>query len=96
MPTGTFEYHSDAERLAIESAISFVAEMRALAQTAPAGAVLSLCEGQALKDGRELLRRTLRDAVQSRIDSGEQKGAKLAGARAPGTSASSDGTVRGS
>jgi hypothetical protein len=33
MPTGTFDYRSEAERLAIERAIAFVAEMHALAQT---------------------------------------------------------------
>ncbi len=48
MSTGTFQYQDEAERLSIEAAIAFVAEMRQLAQTAPVGQVISLCEGQAL------------------------------------------------
>ena len=82
MPTGTFQYQDEAERLAIETAIAFVAEMHQLAQTAPASQVISLCEGQALDQGRALLRSTLQDAVQARIDSAEQKGGSPAPARA--------------
>jgi len=89
MPTGTFHYRTDEERLAIEAAIAFVTEMRHLAHTAPAGQVLPLCEAQALQQGRALLRNTLRDAVQARIDAAEQKGAPRASARAPARSASS-------
>ena len=97
MPTGTFQYQDEAERLSIEAAISFVAEMRQLAQTAPSGQVISLCEGQALDQGRSLLRSTLRDAVQARIDSVEQKGGPPAPAqaRAPARSTSSGATVTG-
>lgn len=82
MPTGTFQYQDEAERLAIETAIAFVAEMRQLAQTAPASQVISLCEGQALDQGRALLRSTRQDAVQARIVSAEQKGGSPAPARA--------------
>jgi hypothetical protein len=82
MPTGTFQYQDEAERLAIETAIAFVAEMRQLAQTAPASQVISLCEGQALDQGRALLRSTLQDAVQASIVSAEQKGGSPAPARA--------------
>ena len=57
MPTGTFDYRSEGERRAIERAIAFVAEMHDLAQTAPDGQVLGLCEGQAVERGRDLLRR---------------------------------------
>ena len=97
MPTGTFQYQDEAERLSIEAAIAFVAEMRQLAQTAPAGQVISLCEGQALDQGRALLRSTLQDAVQTRIDAAEQKGGSPAPApaRAPARSASSGATVTG-
>jgi hypothetical protein len=97
MPTGTFQYQDDAERLAIEAAIAFVAEMRQLAQTAPAGQVISLCEGQALDQGRALLRSTLQDAVQARIDSAEQKGGPPAPAqaRAPARSTTSGATAAG-
>ena len=82
MPTGTFQYQDEAERLSIETAIAFVAEMRQLALSAPNGQVVTLCEGQALDKGRDLLRGTLRDAVQARIDSAEQKGGPPAPARA--------------
>lgn len=95
MPTGTFQYQDDAERLSIETAIAFVAEMRQLAQTAPDGQVISLCEGQALDQGRALLCSTLQDAVQARIDSVEQKGGPPASvrARAPARSTTSGATV---
>jgi hypothetical protein len=97
MPTGTFQYRNEAERLSIEAAISFVAEMHQLAQTAPVGQVISLCEGQALDQGRSLLRSTLQDAVQTRIDSAEQKGGPPAPApaRAPARSVTSGATVTG-
>ena len=82
MPTGTFEYRSEQERVAIERAISFVAEMHSLAQTTPDGQVLHTCEGVALDQGRDLLRLTLQLAVQSRITSSEEKGGPLAFAHA--------------
>ena len=94
MLTGTFAYQTEGERLAIEAAIAFVSELHHLAQTAPAGNVLSLTEGQALEQGRDLLRATLASAVQQRIDSAEQKGGPLASARAGARSASS-GPVTG-
>lgn len=95
MPTGTFEYRSEQERLAIERAVAFVAEMHALTQTAPSGQILAICEGHALDAGRDLLRFTLQQAVQARVDAAEQKGGPHAPARAPARSASSD-VARGS
>jgi hypothetical protein len=89
MPTVTFEYRSEPERVAIERAVAFVAEMHSLAQAAPDGQVLHACEGHALDAGRDLLRKALQQAVQERIDAGEQKGAPPAPARAPARSASS-------
>ena len=89
MPTGTFEYRSEQERVAIERAVAFVAEMHSLAQAAPDGQVLHACEGYALDAGRDLLRRTLQQAAQARIDAAEQKGGPPAPARAPARSASS-------
>jgi hypothetical protein len=89
MPTGTFEYRSEQERLAIEGAIAFVAEMHSLAQTAPEGHILQACESHALDQGRDLLRHTLQQAVQARIDSAEKKGGRPAPAPAPAGSASS-------
>lgn len=90
MPTGTFEYRSEQERVAIERAVAFVAEMHSLAQTAPDGHVLDLCEAQALNQGRDLLRDALRRAVQTRIDAAQKKGGPRVSARAPAPSASSD------
>jgi hypothetical protein len=87
MPTGTFEYRSERERVAIERAIAFVAEMHELAQATPDGQVLHACEGHALDCGRDLLRLTLRRAVQARVDAAEEKGGPHASARAPGRSA---------
>ena len=89
MPTGTFEYRSEQERLAIERAIAFVAEMHSLAQTAPEGQILQACEGHALDAGRDLLRSTLQQAVQARVAAAEEKGGPPASARAPARSASS-------
>src|SRR5262249_479880 len=89
MPTVTFEYRSEQERVAIERAVAFVAEMHSLAQTTPNGQVLHACEGLALDCGRALLRLTLQQAAQAGIGTAEEKGARRAPARAPGRSASS-------
>jgi hypothetical protein len=93
MPTGTFEYRDDAERVAIERAIVFVTQMRDLALTAPVGHVLDRCEGHALETGRDLLRTTLLQAVQGSIDHGEQKKGRTATARAGVGDASSGGAA---
>jgi len=94
MPTGTFQYQTQEERLAIETAIAFVSELRELAQAAPAGQVLSLCEQLALDRGRDLLRSTLQTSVQARIDSAQEKGAvPAAAARAPALCASNARTA---
>lgn len=74
MPTGTFEYHSESERIAIQHAIAFVAEMHALAHTAANGQILHACEGHALDAGHQLLQDALQNAVQARIDADEKKG----------------------
>ena len=74
MPTGTFEYRTAEERLAIEAAIAFVAEMHRLALTAPDGSVLAACEQHALGPGRRLLADALAKAAQARVDPAEQKG----------------------
>src|SRR5262249_7319857 len=89
MPTGTFEYRSEQERVAIERAIAFVAEMHCLAQSTPDGQILHACEGHALDCGRDLLRLTLQQAVQARVDAAEEKGGLPVSARAPAQSASS-------
>lgn len=73
MPVVTFEYRTEAERVAIQQAVAFVAEMHDLAQSAKAGTVLQACEELALGSGRTLLATTLQQAVQSRIDQAEEK-----------------------
>jgi hypothetical protein len=93
MPTGMFEYRSEGERRAIERAIAFVAEMHDLAQTAPDGQVLGLCEGQAVERGHDLLRATLQEAVQARVEAAEEKKGRRGPARAGADSASSGGAA---
>ena len=82
MPVATFEYRTEAERAVIEKAIAFVAQMHDLALSAPAGQVLDVCEQQALGSGRQLLRSTMEQAVQARIDQAEDKKGQPASARA--------------
>jgi hypothetical protein len=71
MPTLTIEYATEAERLLLEQAIAFCAQMRHVAATAPDGTVLAACEQLALADGRRLLRDSLATAVQARADRGD-------------------------
>lgn len=80
MPTLTIEYRDEAERLALEQAIAYVAQLRQLAQSAPDGTVLPACEQLALNEGRALLRSTLAAALQGRIAQAEQKGGTRAAA----------------
>jgi hypothetical protein len=94
MPTGTFAYRTDTERLAIERAIAFVTELHDLAQAAPPGQVLDRCEGQALDQGRALLQATLQQAVQTRVDAAEEKKGRPGNARAGAVSAT-NGAVSG-
>lgn len=93
MPTGTFEYQTPEERLAIEAAIAFVSEMRQLALAAPSGQVLAACEQHALSRGRQLLRDTLANATQARVSDAEQKGGSRASAPAAAGSASRGGAA---
>ncbi len=81
MPTLTIEYRDDSERLALEQAIAYVAQLRSVAQDAPDGTVLDACEKLALADGRALLRSTLAAAVEARIGLAEQKGGRRGAAR---------------
>ncbi len=91
MATGTFEYRTDAERKVIERAIAFVAEMHDLALSAPSGRVLDQCEQQATDRGRDLLRDTLQEAVQTRIAAAEVKKGQRGDARAAAPSTRSGG-----
>ena len=63
-------------------AVAFVAQMHDLALSAPPGQVLTACESQALDAGRDVLRATIQDAVQSRVDHAEAKKGRHASARA--------------
>ena len=82
MPVETFEYRSEAERVAMLRAVAFVAQLNDLALSAPPGQVFDLCEGQAIEAGRDLMQTTLQLAVQTRIDSAEGKKGRPASARA--------------
>jgi hypothetical protein len=73
MPTLTITYHTEAERVAYEQAIAFVAEMHRLGLQTPARDVIDTCEGLALDQGRKLLKDTLAGAVQARVDDLEKK-----------------------
>ena len=74
MPTLTIEYRDENERLALEQAIAYLADLRQLAQDAPAGTALQACERLALDRGRDLLRSSLAACLQARIGAAEQKG----------------------
>ncbi len=68
MPTLTIEYQTEAERLILEQALAFFAQMRQVGATAPDGTVLAACERVALDSGRRLVRDALASAVQQRAD----------------------------
>src|SRR5438876_11874646 len=95
MPTLTIEYTTDAERLALEQAISFFTQMRQVAATAPDGTVLAACEQVALSDGRQLLRGALAAAVQARADAAEEKKGRHGPAGAAGRGRRKGGTRKG-
>jgi len=73
MPTLTIEYATDAERLMLEQAVAFFAELRTVAHTAPHGTVIDAREALALTGGRQLLRDSLGHAVQARIDAADRE-----------------------
>lgn len=73
MPVDTFEYRTEAERLAMRRAIAFVAQLNDLALAAPPGQVLDRCEHQTVTAGRELLQVSLQQAVQTYLDAAEEK-----------------------
>lgn len=68
MPALTIEYQTEAERLILEQALAFFAQMRQVAATAPDGTVLAACEQIALGSGRRLVRDALASVVQQRAD----------------------------
>jgi hypothetical protein len=66
MPTFTFDYSTDAERLALEQMAAYMTDLRNLARHAPDGTVLDACEQLVLDAGRAALRATLQAALQTR------------------------------
>ena len=72
MPTISFQSDTDAERLELERAAAYVAEMRRLGRTAAYGTVLDTLERFALDCGRALIRDNLAATVQARA-TGEKK-----------------------
>jgi hypothetical protein len=74
MPTLTIHHRGEAERLALEQAIAYVAHWHQRALSAPDGSVLAAWEQLALRDGRALLPSTLAAALRGRITAAEQKG----------------------
>ena len=87
MPTATFEYSTEAERLSIEHAIAFASEMHQLALDVPHGTVLDACEQQAVERGPAFLRQTLQNALQARMDVADAKKGRAGAVRveAPST-----------
>ncbi len=87
MPTLTIHYQTEAQRLAYERAIAFVAEWQQAGLDGPAEAVVASCEGLALEKGRQLLRDSLAAAIQGRVDRFEEKGAtrRTSAAATPGS-----------
>lgn len=73
MPSLTIEYSTDAERLELERAVAYLAEMRSVAATAAHGTVLAACESHALVAGRKLLRDNLQASVQSHVDAQKKR-----------------------
>jgi len=73
MPTFTIDYSTEAERLELERAVGYLAEMRQLGSTAAHGTVLDACEKLALSAGRRLLRDNLKATVQARADAQKKR-----------------------
>jgi hypothetical protein len=92
MPVGTFEYRDEAEKVAMEQALAFVAQMRDLAVAAPHGQVIDALEGHAVDAGRHLLRTTLERAVQAAVEPAGEKKGRTASARAGAGGTASGGS----
>ena len=85
MPTISFQYDTDAERLELERAAAYVVEMRQLGRTAAYGTVLDTLERFALDRGRALLRDNLAATVQARATGERKVPATASGAPASAT-----------
>lgn len=70
----TLEVESDAQEALVRSYHALLLEMSELSLKAPAGRVIDELEDVAVEKGRDVLRATLEQAVQERIDAAEKKG----------------------
>ena len=78
--TITLEIDHDGQEALLRSYHALLLEMSDLALSAPAGKVLDQLEDVAVEKGRETLRATLEQAVQTRIDAAEKKGRRCGSA----------------
>lgn len=85
MPTFTVQYTTESERLELERAVAYVAEMRRIGATAAHGTVLNTCELFALDKGRQLIRDNLAAALQARADAEKKVPAPSAKGAGPAT-----------
>lgn len=85
MPTFTVEYATEAERLELERAVAYLAEMRRVGASAAHGTVLNTCELLALDKGRQLLRDNLAATLQTRADAEKKVPAASAKDAGPAT-----------
>ncbi len=71
MPTLTisFDYKTDAQRLALEQTLAYLHHLNQTAANAAHGTVLNTCEQVVLEQGRAALRVTLQAALDARIQS---------------------------
>ena len=65
--TVTFDYETDAQRIALEQTLAYLQQLNRTAATAVAGVVLDTCEQVVLEQGRAVLRTTLQAALDARI-----------------------------
>ncbi len=72
--TITLEVENDAQEALVRSYHALLSEMSELSLKAPQGRVIDELENVAVEKGRDVLRATLEQAVQERIDHAEKKG----------------------
>ena len=89
--TITLEVTEEQEAV-LRQTLARLQELEELADVAPAGAVLDVCEGAVLEWGRESQRDVLQRLVQRRLSAAEKKGRRSGTARAaaPRRTAASD------
>ena len=89
--TITLEVTEEQEAV-VRQTLARLQELEELADVAPAGSVLDVCEGAVLEYGRESQRQLLQQLVQRRVRAAEKKGRRsaAASAAAPRRTADSD------